>query len=794
MKKIRLLVMALFLLSSQLTLCSLSVYANSASEEDFETMDVDNGVAIIGYNGIDKEIVIPSEINGKPVVAIGDYALSRKNLKSVNIPLGVTKIGNGAFENNQLTNIVLPSSVTTIGYSAFEGNQITNVELPSSLTTIGSFAFANNQLVSINIPSSVTTIGMSAFAKNQLTSIELPSSITTIENGVFAYNHLTRIELPSSVTTIGMRAFEGNQLTNVELPSNVTTIGSFAFINNQLVSINIPSSVTELGDYTFANNQLTSIELPASITTIENGAFAYNHLTRIELPSSVTKIGMSAFAHNQLTSIEIPSSVKEIDQAAFGNNKLEFVTFHGEPNFYWMNEGMSPFSDQYSEERNFNGWFKDKDYTIEWDYSILQPMTIYGQWDKEYYNVTFDSRGGSDVVGDRILKGELVPIPDTPVKKNYTFAGWYKDEELLEAWDFAEDVVTENTTLYAKWTKVEISEPSYIITFDSNGGSEVTPEEVKEGEMIKTPATPTKEGYTFAGWYKDKELSEAWDFKKDIVIKNITLYAKWKKNNNSEWGVGGSGGSSGSVPSYTITFDSNGGSEVPPVKVKEGELLQTQPTPTKEGYIFIGWYKDAAFTEAWDFSKDVVTEDLTLYARWMKEDNGCNNTFKDIENSWAREMIEEIAKQCIIKGYPDGNFLPNNMIQRQHLVLMIDRALQPTPIREAVSFTDVPKSHVNYEQITRLQRAGIVDGSNGEFRPNASITRAEMAKVMVMAFGLTSEGRSSFKDVAPSHWASEYISVLADNNIALGDENGNYRPNEYLTRAEFAALMYRVLS
>jgi len=786
MKKIRLLVMALFLLSSQLTLCSLSVYANSASEEDFETMDVDNGVAIIGYNGIDKEIVIPSEINGKPVVAIGDYALSRKNLKSVNIPLGVTKIGNGAFENNQLTNIVLPSSVTTIGYSAFEGNQITNVELPSSLTTIG----------------------------------------------------------------------------------------SFAFINNQLVSINIPSSVTELGDYTFANNQLTSIELPASITTIENGAFAYNHLTRIELPSSVTKIGMSAFAHNQLTSIEIPSSVKEIDQAAFGNNKLEFVTFHGEPNFYWMNEGMSPFSDQYSEERNFNGWFKDKDYTIEWDYSILQPMTIYGQWDKEYYNVTFDSRGGSDVVGDRILKGELVPIPDTPVKKNYTFAGWYKDEELLETWDFAKDVVTENTTLYAKWTKVEISEPSYrpsyiitfdsnggsevtpeevnegemiktpatptkqgytfagwykdkelseawdfakdvvtenitlyakwskieisgpnyIITFDSNGGSEVTPEEVKEGEMIKTPATPTKQGYTFAGWYKDKELSEAWDFKKDIVIKNITLYAKWKKNNNSEWGVGGSGGSSGSVPSYTITFDSNGGSEVPPVKVKEGELLQTQPTPTKEGYIFIGWYKDAAFTEAWDFSKDVVTEDLTLYARWMKEDNGCNNTFKDIENSWAREMIEEIAKQCIIKGYPDGNFLPNNMIQRQHLVLMIDRALQPTPIREAVSFTDVPKSHVNYEQITRLQRAGIVDGSNGEFRPNASITRAEMAKVMVMAFGLTSEGRSSFKDVAPSHWASEYISVLADNNIALGDENGNYRPNEYLTRAEFAALMYRVLS
>jgi len=92
------------------------------------------------------------------------------------------------------------------------------------------------------------------------------------------------------------------------------------------------------------------------------------------------------------------------------------------------------------------------------------------------------------------------------------------------------------------------------------------------------------------------------------------------------------------------------------------------------------------------------------------------------------------------------------MIQRQHAVLMIDRALQPAPIRDSVSFTDVPQNHVNYEQITRLQRAGIMDGSNGAFRPNASITRAEMAKVIVIAFGLTPEGNSTFKDVTQSHW------------------------------------------
>ncbi|MFF2179040.1 S-layer homology domain-containing protein [Lysinibacillus sp. NPDC058147] len=95
--------------------------------------------------------------------------------------------------------------------------------------------------------------------------------------------------------------------------------------------------------------------------------------------------------------------------------------------------------------------------------------------------------------------------------------------------------------------------------------------------------------------------------------------------------------------------------------------------------------------------------------------------------------------------------------------------------------------------MTRLQRAGIVDGSNGAFQPNAYITGAQMAKILVLAFGLTPEGNNTFKDVDPSHWASGYIATLADHNIALGDENGNFRPNENLTRAQFTAFMYRAL-
>ncbi|MFF2179474.1 InlB B-repeat-containing protein [Lysinibacillus sp. NPDC058147] len=843
MKKASLLLMIILLVFSQLSLGNLSVYATSNNETDlvqlrnlkdenvlkdddnkpppedaFIIKDLGDGVAITKhYFGISKDYInIPDELGGKPVIEIG--------------------------------------------YSAFSGKSLVSVKIPSNVITIGELAFSSNKLTNVDIPPNVRTIGQSAFYNNQLTSVKIPDGVTTIE--------------PS--------AFYNNRLTNVEIPSSVTTIKDFAFTNNKLTSV--------------------------------------------EIPSGVTSIGYSAFNGNPITSVEIPESVTEIKSNAFYNNSLDFVTFTGTHNFKWS-EKNSPFEGQKKEGRTFLGWFEDEDFTIDWSYSVVQPMTIYAKWshyavtfdsnggsevssilvpynetmeapsnpvkegyafegwykDKELkelwdfdqdvvkkditlyakwkkisYTVTFDTNGGSKVPSQSVGAGELVKAPSTPVKEGYTFAGWYKDKGLTEAWNFNRDVVTKDITLYAKWSKI-----SYIVTFDTNGGSEVPSQSVGPGELVKAPIAPKKEGYTFDGWHKDKELIVQWDFVKDVVTKNVTLYAKWTKDNAS------GGGSGGGSPSYKVTFDSNGGSEVPsqtvgyndlvkasttPVReghqfigwfkdaelknvwdfakdrvtaditlyakwtkdnVSEGSyivtfdsdggskvpsqtvaykaLVKVPSKPTKEGYIFIGWYKNKDFTKAWDFAKDVVTEDLTLYARWMQESTGCDITFKDIDNNWAKDMIQEVASRCIINGYPDGTFRPNDLAQRQHVVLMIDRALQPTSIREAVSFSDVPKSHVYYEQITRLQQAGIVDGSNGAFQPNAYITRAQMAKILVLAFGLTPEGNSTFKDVDPSHWASGYIAALADHNIALGDENGNFRPNENLTRAQFTAFMYRAL-
>jgi hypothetical protein len=223
-------------------------------------------LAITGYRGTNKDVIIPSKITWGPV----------------------TSIGFRAFAYNQLTSVALPNSLTSIGDGAFAYNQLTSLTLPDSLTSIGEEAFWENQLTSLTLPDSLTSIGEEAFGSNQLTSVTLPDSLTSIEILAFAYNQLTSVALPDSLTTIGNRAIYKNQLTSVALPDSLTSIGDLAFGRNRLTSVTLPNSLTSIGDYAFLYNQLTSVALPDSLTSIGNLAFAANQLTSVALPANVS--------------------------------------------------------------------------------------------------------------------------------------------------------------------------------------------------------------------------------------------------------------------------------------------------------------------------------------------------------------------------------------------------------------------------------------------------------------------------------------------------------------------------
>ncbi|MBR2024313.1 MAG: InlB B-repeat-containing protein [Clostridia bacterium] len=131
----------------------------------------------------------------------------------------------------------------------------------------------------------------------------------------------------------------------------------------------------------------------------------------------------------------------------------------------------------------------------------------------------------------------------------------------------------------------------YIVTFDANGGSKVDTQIVKDGQVVIKPDTPTKEGYTFKGWYKD---NIEWSFVGDTVKDNVILKAKWEKNK------------------YTVTFDANGGSGGKTETVEHGGTVSA-PLPSRANYSFEGWYVNDT---KWNFKTDVITSDITLTAKW----------------------------------------------------------------------------------------------------------------------------------------------------------------------------------
>ena len=129
---------------------------------DFRYTEDGSTVTITGYTGNGGAVNIPSTINGKPVVSIGNFAFGYNQLISVTIPDSVTTIGDCAFLYNQLTSVTIGNSVTTIGRYAFYGNKLTSVTIPDSVTTIGDCAFLYNQLTSVTIGANVT-LGDRAF-------------------------------------------------------------------------------------------------------------------------------------------------------------------------------------------------------------------------------------------------------------------------------------------------------------------------------------------------------------------------------------------------------------------------------------------------------------------------------------------------------------------------------------------------------------------------------------------------------------------------------------------------------
>ena len=142
--------------------------------------------------------------------------------------------------------------------------------------------------------------------------------------------------------------------------------------------------------------------------------------------------------------------------------------------------------------------------------------------------INFDSNGGSEVTKMEVSIDDLGKfiLPANPTKEGYEFKGWYLDPEFKDEFESLTGI-KDSITLYAKWEEItNVNE--FEVSFNTNGGSEVALQKVSENGLVTKPEDPTKEGYTFVGWFEDESLENEFNFDTKIT-ESKTLYAKWEK-------------------------------------------------------------------------------------------------------------------------------------------------------------------------------------------------------------------------------------------------------------------------
>ena len=242
-------------------------------------------------------------------------------------------------------------------------------------------------------------------------------------------------------------------------------------------------------------------------------------------------------------------------------------------------------------------------------YYANEVLTLYPVWSPNSYTITFNTDGGSEISPITQDCGSEITAPANPSKTGYTFVGW--DKKIPTA------MPAENITIKAQWKA-----NSYTITFDTDGGSEISPITQDYGSEITAPANPSKTGYTFVGW--DKEIPTA------MPAENITIKAQWKAN------------------SYTITFDTDGGSEISPTTQDYGSEITAPANPSKTGYTFVGWDKEIPTA--------MLAENITIKAQWKANsytitfdtDGGSKVESKTL--SWNDKVLDGVAEP-IRNGY-----------------------------------------------------------------------------------------------------------------------------------------------
>ena len=434
--------------------------------------------------------------------------------------------------------------------------------------------------------------------------------------------------------------------------------------------------------------------------------------------------------------------------------------------------------------KDYGSHYPTNDAGTKQNIKIEKNLTIDVKYDLDNHTLTFETNGGSAIDPVTVRHGNAVARPADPTKDKYTFIGWYVDPEFTEEYDFA-TVLEADKTIYAKFELTSTPIGDIYVRYDvlhikqlPDGSYDLANAEVEH--------LSAKKDTTVTAVVKDYRATHH-------INVNSTLS---KLTDTAIQPYPGADGK----PVYTIlsvyydldfhtlTFDTMGGSRIDPVTVRHGNAVAKPKDPVNGGYIFDGWYTDKTYRTPYNFAT-VLTQDTTIYAKWFLI------ALPGVTIKKATPKLNTSDHFAYVQGYPDGTVKPTGNITRAEtaaiLFRLMDDASRKTYYSTKSGFRDVASGSWYNTYVATLNNAGVItDSSNGCFRPNEAITRAELA-AMLAKFSETTVAANYFNDVSAKYWAANAIAICAKLGWITGYPDGTFRPDKNVTRAELMAMINR---
>ena len=437
--------------------------------------------------------------------------------------------------------------------------------------------------------------------------------------------------------------------------------------------------------------------------------------------------------------------------------------------------------------KDYGSHYPTNDADTKQNIKIEKNLTIDVKYDLDNHTLTFETNGGSAIAPVTVRHGNAVARPADPTKDKYTFIGWYVDPEFTEEYDFT-TVLEADKTIYAKFELTSTPIGDIYVRYDvlhikqlPDGSYDLANAEVEH--------LSAKKDTTVTAVVKDYRATHH-------INVNSTLS---KLTDTAIQPYPGADGK----PVYTIlsvyydldfhtlTFDTMGGSRIDPVTVRHGNAVAKPKDPVNGGYIFDGWYTDKTYRTPYNFAT-VLTQDTTIYAKWFLI------ALPGVTVKKTTPKLNTADHFAYVQGYPDGTVKPTGDVTRAEVAAILYRVMDADCVKTyettRCSFSDVVRGDWFNLYVATLENAGVIvdTGTNGKFRPNEAITRAELA-AMLAQFADIKSAANSFNDVSARHWASDEIAVCAKMGWINGYPDGSFRPDATITRAEMMAMINRAL-